>query len=533
MKLLDHNGNPIDAGALREPQTADTAHLAREFDQHPARGLSPARLNTLMQAAEQGDIIGQIDLADDMEERDGHLYAEIDKRKGAVASLEYSIVEPDGASAAEKALAAQLREWLAAIDDFEDLVRGTMDGALKAFSNHELVWALQDGVLIPRITFRPQRWFCVDKATRNEMRLRTLGTADGEPLRPFSWISHIHKTRNGYLARGGLVRVLAWPYLFKNFATRDLAEFLEIYGLPLRLGRYPAGASDDEKRTLLQAVTQIGHNAAGIIPQSMAIEFNKAADGTEGPFGSMIERMDAVESKVILGQTLTASEGQHGTQALGQVHNEVRMDIRNSDARQVEATLTRQLLWPMAALNVAGADPRRVPRFVFDTSEPEDMKLYADALPKLVNIGFQIDRKWAQDKLRMPEPEQGADALASTPVAVPVAEGQPGGAKAPPPGKRAALAAQVLPAAGRDAIDDVVDEALADWRPQLAPLVEPLLAEADKAIAAGESLAAFAARLPQLVEHMDGRPMADQLARRAFITRLAGEADLDLTGSEG
>ncbi|WP_308197178.1 phage portal protein family protein, partial [Achromobacter xylosoxidans] len=40
--------------------------------------------------------------------------------------------------------------------------------------------------------------------------------------------------RSGYIARTGLFRVLAWPWLFKNFAVRDLAEFLEIYGLPLR-----------------------------------------------------------------------------------------------------------------------------------------------------------------------------------------------------------------------------------------------------------------------------------------------------------
>lgn len=525
--ILDHLGNPIQAAAIREPQTAQTAHLAREFDAHPARGLTPATLHALMVAAEQGDIIRQLDLADDMEERDGHLYAELDKRKGAVAALEWAVVEPERASAAEKKLTEQLREWFAAIDDFEDLLRGMMDAALKGFSNHELVWKLQDGVLIPAVTFRPQRWFTVDKETRNELRLRTLGSADGEPLTPFGWISHVHKTRNGYLARGGLVRVLAWPYLFKNFATRDLAEFLEIYGLPLRLGKYPAGASDDEKRKLLQAVTQIGHNAAGIVPQSMAIEFQAAAQGVDAPFGSMIDRMDAVQSKAILGQTLTASEGQHGTQALGNVHNEVRLDIRDSDARQIEATLTRQLLWPLAALNVPGADPRRCPRFVLDTSEPEDLALYADALPKLAAIGVRIPVKFAHDKLRIPEPAEGEPVLrAPAPPAANV-DGTP----AEPAVRRAALAGDPG-AAPRDALDDLADDAAeADWRPLLEPLVGPLLAELDRAVEAGETLEAFAARLPQLVHRMDSGPLTEQVARAAFVARLAGEADLDVSNS--
>lgn len=526
--ILDHLGNPIQAAAIRTPQTAQTAHLAREFDAHPARGLTPATLHALMVAAEQGDIIRQLDLADDMEERDGHLYAELDKRKGAVAALEWAVVEPERASAAEKKLTEQLREWLGAIDDFEDLLRGMMDAALKGFANHELVWKLQDGVLIPAITFRPQRWFTVDKETRNQLRLRTLGSADGEPLTPFGWISHVHKTRNGYLARGGLVRVLAWPYLFKNFATRDLAEFLEIYGLPLRLGKYPAGASDDEKRKLLQAVTQIGHNAAGIVPQSMAIEFQAAAQGVDAPFGSMIDRMDAVQSKAILGQTLTASEGQHGTQALGNVHNEVRLDIRDSDARQVEATLTRQLLWPLAALNVPGADPRRCPRFVFDTGEAEDLALYAEALPKLAAIGVRIPVKFAHEKLRIPEPADGEAVLHA-----------PAAPAAPPPGedddarpaKPAALQAALAADPGqarRDAMDELIDEALADWELILTPMVEPVLDAVTEAIAGGESLESLRARLPELLAGMDARPMAERLARAAFMARLAGAADLDV-----
>ncbi len=61
-------------------------------------------------------------------------------------------------------------------------------------------------------------------------------------LRPFGWISHTGKAKSGYLSRTGLIRVLAWPYLFKNYSVRDLAEFLEIYGLPLRVGKYPDGA---------------------------------------------------------------------------------------------------------------------------------------------------------------------------------------------------------------------------------------------------------------------------------------------------
>lgn len=539
--ILDADGNPIDLAAIREPQTAKVAHLATEFEQHPARGLTPQRLHSIMCDAELGNLLRQLDLADDIEERDGHVFAELDKRKGAVASLEWNIVEPPNASAAEKKVADQVREWMQSLPDFEDVVRGMMDAALKGFSCQELVWKLEERVLVPQISFRPQRWFTVDQATRNELRLRDIGSSDGEPLQPFSWIAHIHRSRNGYLARGGLARVLAWPYLFKHYSIRDLAEFLEIYGLPLRLGSYPAGASETEKRTLLRAVSEIGHNAAGIIPQGMKIDFQSAAVGSEVPFGAMWDRMDAVQSKVILGQTLSASEGRHGTQALGNVHNEVRMDIRNADARQVEGTLKRQLIHPLAMLNIPGADPKRLPSLQFETREAEDLALYAEALPKLAGAGVQIPVKWANDMLRIPEPMDGEAVLKGPPEPTDpnlrkseISKVEPAAkpaAKAKPTAKNDALAAQ-LPAAPRDAIDDLVDEQLATWRPLLGPLVQPLLSELEKAVSQGESLAAFAARLPQLVQRMDSRPLADGLARAAFSARLAGEADLDLSNEE-
>ena len=55
-------------------------------------------------------------------------------------------------------------------------------------------------------------------------------------------------------------------------------------------------------------------------------------------------------SKAILGGTLiTQADGKTSTNALGEVHNEVRHDILTSDAAQIAATITRQISrrWPI------------------------------------------------------------------------------------------------------------------------------------------------------------------------------------------
>lgn len=62
-------------------------------------------------------------------------------------------------------------------------------------------------------------------------------------------------------------------YLFKNYDLKDWVSFAEVYGLPLRLGKYAPGASEADKLALMQALIQIGADAAGIIPDGTTIDF--------------------------------------------------------------------------------------------------------------------------------------------------------------------------------------------------------------------------------------------------------------------
>jgi phage gp29-like protein len=574
--ILGPDGKPLDTRAvmrgLETPQTAELGAIRTDWARHPAKGLTPAKLGAIMFRAEEGELQDQLDLAEDMEERDAHLYAELGKRAGAVTALAWSIEEPKNASKEEIKLTERVRDWVGMLTCQTEQLTGGMglllsamtSAVLRGFAPIELQWRLQadsEGrqVRVPHCTLQPQRWFTLS-ADRRRYLLRsstqmtpaqnmgdgvTLPGRMGVELNPYAWLMHIHPARNGYLARMALARVLFWPYLFKNYAVRDFAEMLEIYGIPFRLGKYPSGASDEEKLTLLRAVTELGHNAAGIIPQGMALEFLAASAGTEVPFAAMWDRMDAAQSKAILGQTLSASEGQKGSHALGKVHNEVRHDIRDADARLYEESFSAQVIAPMCLINVPGVNPRRLPRLMLDTGEPEDLALYAQHLPTLAKAGVKVPVKWVHEKLRIPEPEEGEEVLQE-----PEPQPQPGLPGQPPGGlpgnaprkqadkqaeKKAALAGQVGGAddGPRDVLDELVDDMAAQWQSTLAPMVEPLLAEIDAAVARGETLEAFAARLPELVRAIDAGPMTEQLARGAFAARLAGEANLALSANEG
>ncbi|MCH8500161.1 MAG: DUF935 domain-containing protein [Marinobacter sp.] len=404
--ILDHKGQPMPrkppAGPSTSPQTARVGHLYREFADHPSRGLTPAKLARILEEAEQGNLISQARLAEDMEEKDAHLFAELSKRRRALLGLNWDLRPPKDATAQEKVWTASIEGMIRDMD-WEGMVYDASAAILYGYACLEYDWERSDGQWqLQAADYRQPDWFTTPAHDRDKLVLRT-ADGMGEFLQPMGWLVHVHKSKSGYLARGGLARILAWPYLFRNYSARDLAEFLEIYGLPLRLGKYPAGASETEKSTLMKAVMNIGHAAAGIIPQGMELEFQEAAQGASDPFMAMMRWAESSMSKAILGGTLTSqtSESGGGAYALGQVHNEVRHDILVSDARQIARSLTRDLVAPLARLNTP---MKRMPSFVFETSLPEDLKLYADALPKLAR-GMKIPARWAHEKLGIPQPE--------------------------------------------------------------------------------------------------------------------------------
>ncbi|WP_304308077.1 DUF935 domain-containing protein [Pseudacidovorax intermedius] len=538
-QILDQFGNPIERQALAEPQSARLAALRQEWEGHPSSGLTPPRLAMILKEAEQGDLTRQHELFADMEEKNGHLFSEMQKRRLAPQTLEWSIEPPEDATAEEKNDAAWLKEVVPELGDFEDLLFDASDAVGHGFSALELQWSLIEGQrLITSATHRPQGWFKTSSmpgADRNELRLRS-DSAEGEELWSFGWLVHRHRARSGYLARTGLYRVLAWPNIFLMYAERDLAEFLEIYGLPLRLGTYGPNATAQDKATLLRAVVDIGHNAAAIIPQGMLIDFKQAAQGDNKAFDAMISLMERIISKAILGGTLTSGEGEHGTQALGNVHNEVRHDLMKSDVRQYASTIRAQLFYPLLAVNKGRTSLRRCPRLVFDTQEPEDVAAYSEALPGLVSLGMRIRRSWAHTKLKIPEAGENDQDVLQLAQPETLRQAEADGRRAAADAGRQALALNraKLPGAASaagdqaDALDGLADEMMGEWIDAVGDeLRQPLQDALDQA----NSYEDFQAALETGLASIPAEKFVDLLSRGQFAARMWGRLNRE-TGAK-
>lgn len=521
-----------------EPQTAAPAFrpLRQQLAPHPGVGLTPELLAALLAGAETGYLTAQAALAEDMEEKDAHLYAELSKRKRALLSLDWDVLPPQNGGARDRRDAAECRDWLRELPDFEDLLLDLANGLLYGYAAIELDWQSSGRRWLPTPHYRPPTWFQMDRETRTELRLRSTAHGDGEPLRPLGWIVHRHQAKSGYLARAGLARILAWPFLFKNYAVGDLAELLELHGLPLRVATYPAFLAEDAKTTLWEQLRDLGHNAAALLPEGVKLEFAEVQTKGES-YQTMIDWCERSISKAILGQTLSAEARATGLgSGVAKLHDEVRWDLVSSDARQIAGTLGQQLIAPLLRLNRGLDDPARLPRFVFDLKEVADLSQYAEALPKLVSIGLPIPVAWASERLGIPAPAEQEPILSTAPIPAPVSArfnrlpsplgrgaGGEGNQSATHLALRSPLPLGEGPGVmaggeGEDPTAPLVDRLGAE----ADPLLDALLAPVRALLANSADLDDFRAGLLDLYPDLDGAAFADLMGQALAVADAAG-----------
>jgi len=415
--LYDPRGNKIDLGQLKEEQSAPSLRSVRQvFSSSPSRGLTPQHLANILLQADQGNPHAQCELFEDMEEKDLHLSSIMGTRKRAVTGLEIKIEAPDGANAKEKKATNLLKEHIGNIPDLPEKLEDVLDAIGKGYSATEIIWGIhKQEAIIEDLRWREPKWFRFDQESMSELRMLDPAYPDGQTLIPYKYITHIHKAKSGLAVRGGILRPCAWMFLFKNYSFKDWVTFAEIYAQPLRVGKYPTSASEQEKDILLQAVANMGTDAAAIIPDSMLIEFVEASgkQGSTDLYERMCRFCDEQMSKGVLGQTSSA-DAMSGGLGSGQadLHGDVRDDLLRSDARLLSGTLNRDLVRPIIDLNLGTMD--RYPKLTIFIEDAEDLKELGDNVEKLHNIGLPIGEDFLYQKFNIPKPTTGEAILASS-----------------------------------------------------------------------------------------------------------------------
>lgn len=408
-QLLDHRGQPVRKAELKAEVAAATVSGVRSpATGYPGDGLTPARLGSILRAADMGDAIQYLELAETVEERDPHYLGVLGTRRRAVAQLKASVkAASDAADDVDKA--DMVRAWLDR-DELTDEIFDILDTLGKGYSATEILWDTSEGQWMPeRLELRDPRWFRFDRHDLTTPRMLN-ETGQEEPMPAFKFIFATIKAKSGLPLRSGLARVALWAWLFKAYTQRDWAIFTQTYGQPLRLGKYDANASEEDKRTLLRAVANIAGDCAGIIPQSMTIDFVEAANvgAAHALYKERADWLDQQVSKLVLGQTAT-TDAVTGGLGSGKEHRQVQEDIERADARALAAVLNRDLIRPWMQMNFGPL--KAYPRLVIEREESEDLKAFSDAVAPMIDRGLPVDQEEVLEKFGLSVPKAGAQLL--------------------------------------------------------------------------------------------------------------------------
>lgn len=403
--------------------------------------ITPERMAHLIQgAATLGDTLTYFEAAEQLEEHDLHYRSLISTRKLAVAGLDI-VVEPHDTSRKARKV-AEFVETVLAADPVQTMLQDLLDGLSKGVSIVEIGWDTDGAQWVPATyDWRDPRWFDFSKVDGSTVMLRGPGGVL-EELPPNRFLVHKPRLKTGLPVRSGLALPGAIAWCIKQAIVTDWAGFCETYGQPFRLGTFQRGTKKEDVLGLKKAIASLGADAYAVLPSDMAVQFidGGGKNGNVQLFERFAQFMEDQQSRLVLGQTLTSGSGQTaGSYALGLVHNEVRMDILRSDAKQLGTTIMRDLVRPLVDFNFGADVP--IPNVRFAADEGEDLVALATVLSLTVPLGIGAPVKWARDKFGIPAPDGDEETLSASQAAslgdnkAPIAK--PAGSVSAPKGKGA------------------------------------------------------------------------------------------------
>ena len=210
----------------------------------------------------------------------------------------------------------------------------------------------------------------------------------------------------------------AAPYvIYKRGGFGDWAQFVELFGMPFRLGQYDA-FDTNTRDEIVKSLQMAGAAPWAVVPKEGKFEFiQNRAQGDGQLYDLFIDRCDKEILISVLGQTMTTQDGSSKSQS--ETHKEVEEDINKSDSRFTRRILNDKLvpILAMAGLPVEGG------KFIFK-EQGENLstleKINIAVIVKTNGIPVSDDYFYETSGIPKPTPTQIKQLEPPTPDPVPV-----------------------------------------------------------------------------------------------------------------
>jgi len=394
---------------------------------------NPAGVSSIIRLADTGYMWRLCDLFEKYRNEDSHLQTVASRRERALADVPWQII-PASEKRRDLKIAAWLEDAFKAMGDkkigdvstrgLTDAITHLNSGVIYGYGIGEVPWT-KDGIYVKPAGFLPMgarrfvysqfdaslRWYDMNGALTAYPGVDPVNDyPEGRFL--------VHRPRiNGAIGpREGLIRCLTWAAMFRLWTVKDWHRAGEFSWKPYRIGYYKKDGTVDEDRTAVEEALQyLSTNGFAALPDTVEIDIQFAKNRTAGDggvHGGLAAFLAGEMSKVTLGATLSVEQGRVGSNALGNVHRDVAMTVRDADARALEDTIQRQLIAPLVRYNFGDVP---IPSFRFTTEEGADLAALASALQKLgpsqQGMGLHIPARWVRTTFGIPEPEIGDELM--------------------------------------------------------------------------------------------------------------------------
>jgi phage gp29-like protein len=377
---------------------------------------TPKQVSDIIRQADAGRMSPLMDLGNEYRQKDCHLQSILGTSEDFIGGLKWSLTPPHKPTKREEKAARILTEALKDCD-VPKLLSHHAGARFYGYAVSESLFQKIEGLLLPVgfVHLAPRRFGY--RAEDGRFVWRDEGTdqtgIEFYEDNPGKFINSHPRVNGDVPCREGLIRVLMWASLFRNWSIADWLRLGEIAWKPWRIGKYPRGTNEEDVENLRNILEKLSATGVALMEDTheLQLEWAKAPGGGQGKgtHAELAAMLAGEQSKAVLGQTLTTEQGRVGSQALGKVHNEVRKDIAEAMARYICEDITRDLIAPLYKWNWPSS--LRSSHFTLHTAEGEDIVAFSTGVEKLVKVGMRIGHAWAADRLGIPEPEDGDEIL--------------------------------------------------------------------------------------------------------------------------
>ena len=237
-----------------------------------------------------------------------------------------------------------------------------------------------------------------------------VGSAALEDFPPHRFLVAVNGGHSGHPAQAAPLRVLTGYWLAAVYGLKWFMQFAQLFGIPFRWATYPEGDAK-AKAELAAMMSNLGSQGWAAFKQGVEMNFLESGKGGGNlAQAELLKLADEQCDVFILGQTLTSSQGEHGSQALGNVHMEVRREVVEGVCDFVGEILSHQFIPAIVAANY-GESRTDLPGLWAKWPEPKDERGMAerDRALGLLDGTMPVDRAWLYERHAVPVPGDGVE----------------------------------------------------------------------------------------------------------------------------